>query len=544
METNAVRMRPNLFNQQQPLQLRHYQTAAVDAIWQALAEEDGNPLAVLPTGTGKALVICEFVRRAVQAYPQVRILVMTHSQELVAQNYEEMIGLWPECPAGIHNAGLGSYDIKSQVIFGSIQSMHRKALKFQQVDIVLVDEAQSIPRKADTTWLRFFSEVAQINPFLRVVGLTATDYRLDSGRLTEGKDAMFSRVVFDYSILDAINEGFLCPPISRTMRTQIDTSGVGTRGGEFIAAELDAVASDPATVAAIVDELIENGANRRGWIVFGAGVKHCTMIRDAIRERGYSCEGVFAVTPKPERKAHIENFKAQRIRCLVSVSALAVGFNAKHVDLVGLARPTKSTGLYIQSCGRGTRLFPGKEDCLILDWGGNIRRHGFIDQPNVKAKQEGRGDMPVKTCPVCGADNFIAARECSECGAPFDIEGSKLSVVATSAPLLSTQIKPPEWVGVKDVRYYRNVKTGKPDTLRVTYQSGMLFHSEWVCFDHQGYPRSKAEAWWLKRAAAPVPGSVDEALQRTGELRIPTQIQIRPSGKDGKFIEICNARFD
>ena len=522
------------------LALRHYQEAAVDAIWRGLADHDGNHLAVLPTGTGKALVLCEFVRRALHAYPDTRILVVTHSGELVAQNFAEMIGLWPECPAGIYSAGLNRRDVRAQVCFASIQSIHKKAVALQRVDLIIVDEAQSIPRDADTMWLRFFREVKEINAgHLRVVGLTATAFRLDSGMLHKGKDAIFSRIVYEYSILDAIKEGYLTQPVSRPSATQIDVSCVGTRGGEFIPSQLDAAASDPDTVSAIADELATMGADRRGWIVFGCGIHHCEMLRDAIRERGYSCEGVFATTPNGERRAIIEAFKRQEIRCLVSVSALAVGFNAKHVDLVGLARPTKSAGLYIQACGRGTRLFPGKENVLILDWGGNIARHGPLDCVTVKEKGKGDGSMPVKICPECKAENKIAARECLECGAPFDVTGSRLETKAASKALLSTQ-QQPEWVKVSGASYAKHSKAGKPDSLRVTYMCGFIPHSEWHCFNHTGYARQKAEAWWMKSAGTAIPRDVDDALARKRELMQPTEIRVRPVGR---YVEIVGYRF-
>lgn len=517
----------------QPLELRHYQLAAVDAIWNGLADHAGNHLAVLPTGTGKALVICEFVRRALIQYPGSRILVLTHSKELVEQNFLEMLGLWPECPAGIHSAGLKSRDVHSPVIFGSIQSIHKKAFKLQKVDVVIVDEAQTIPRNAKTMWLTFFADLQTINPHLRIVGLTATAYRLDSGMLHKGEGAMFSRIVYEYGIVDAIKEGYLTQPVSRSSSTQIDTTGVGTRGGEFIPHDLEAVALDPSTVEAIAEEFCRAGANRRGWIMFGVGVKHCTMLRDAIRRRGFSCEGVFAITPAEERDRFIAEFKAQKIRCLVSVNALAVGFNAKHVDLIGLARPTKSTGFYIQACGRGTRLFPDKDTCLILDWGGNIARHGFIDKPNVKTPGKGDGSIPLKVCTNCNAENYIAATVCKECGWPFPVEGSKLAVKAASAPLLSTQMALPEWLPVEQIKYSRHEKAGKPPSMKVTYRSGLNFYSEWVCFEHTGGAKTRAERWWTRRqrSVGSVPRTVDEALQRTGTLLNTTEIQVRQAGQ-------------
>lgn len=524
------------------LALRPYQAEAIDAVWNALGE-GGNPLAVLPTGTGKALCIAELVRRAIAAYPQTRILVVTHSRELVAQNYAEMMGLWPECPAGIYAAGLNRREIKAQVIFGSIQSLHRKAFDLQLVDLVLVDEAQSIPRNAETTWRKFLGDLLTINPYLKVVGWTATHFRLDSGMLHRGEGALFSSIAFEFNIRDAIEQGYLCRPITTSAAAQIDTAGVGTRGGEFIPGQLEAAAMDPQIVAAIAAEIVSYGRDRRGWIVFGCGIAHCKALRDAIRAHGYSCEGIFATTPNGERTAIINAFRRQEIRALVSVNALTVGFNAKHLDLVALSRPTKSAGLYIQAIGRGLRTFPGKDDCLILDMGGNIARFGPIDAIKIKDKIKGEGGtMPTKECPHCEASNPISAQECIECGEAFPPMVRKVDTKASSLAILSDgSIEQPVWANVHSVSYRRHEKPGKTPTLRVDYLCGLARHSAWWCPEHTGFARQKfVQTWQSHGAGIAVPNTVADALANTAALLKPTKILVRPNGK---FSEIVGVSF-
>jgi DNA repair protein RadD len=573
-----------IFRKASGLKLRYYQNEAVDATWNFLSNDTGNGIVVLPTGTGKALFLCELCKRAMEdSGGEARIFVLTHSKELVQQNYEELLGLWPQAPAGVYSAGLNKRDRTSSLIFGSIQSVHRRAYELQKCHLILVDEAQSIPRKDDTTWNKFFSDVRKINGDIRIVGATATDFRLDSGRLTEGKGRVFQKIIYEYSIIEAIEEGFLTAPISMEGRAQIDTSGVHTRAGDFAANELEAVAVDPATVEGIADEMCAAGRDRAGWILFGTGVKHCMMLRAALMRRGVDCEGVFATEPagynadggrRYDRDAFVADFKAKKIKCLVSVNALAVGFNAKHVDLIGMARPTQSVGLYIQIVGRGTRPLyaPGfdletkegrlqaiqlgqKPNTLVLDWGGNIRRHGPVDMPNVKAPSNApkTGDIPTKECRACGYQNYIAARECKECGAPFEMEGAKLSTYAAQGALLTTQMAPLEWIPVGKVSYFTHQKAGKPDSMKATYQVGINFYNEWVNFDHPkgSYPRNKAESWWRMRAthdsvdgsATVPPSNVSEALTRTHELRNPSHIQVRPSGKEAKFFEVVRVKF-
>ena len=372
------------------LELRPYQREAIDTLYDWFRENSGNPLVVIPTAGGKSLIIAQFIREAM-AYPDTRILVITHVKELIAQNYAELIGIWPDAPAGIYSAGLGKRDIGSRIIFGGIQSIHRHAYTLQKVDLVLVDEAHLIPRNADTMYGKFLSQLREINPYVKVVGFTATPYRLDSGRLDRGADAVFQEIAYEANIRDLIDAGYLCPPVSVGALAQIDTTGIKTRAGDFIANALEASAVDPDTVASLADEMVRHGQDRRGWLFFGCGIDHCTLMRDALRERGIVCESIFGETPSAERASIIGRFKRQEIRCLSSMGVLTTGFNARHVDLIGVGRPTQSTGLWVQMVGRGTRLFPGKENCLILDFGGNIARHGPVDRPHPKREPAAGG---------------------------------------------------------------------------------------------------------------------------------------------------------
>lgn len=525
------------------LMLRPYQETALTNLWNWLTENGGNPLIVLPTGSGKSLVIAEWGRLVFDVDPSARILVVTHVKELVEQNYAEVMGLWPEAPAGIYSAGLGRRDAGAKLLFASIQSIHAKAYKLiQKCDMVLVDEAHLIPRSSDTMYGRFLSDLKTINPHMRVVGLTATPFRLDSGRLDKGEDAMFDGIAHETNVKDLIEAGYLCPPRSYRQKAQIDTSGVGTRAGEFIASQLEAAAMDPAVINAIADRICEAGADRRGWLVFGCTVAHCKALAEALRERGYEGDGVFGDTDKRTRARLIGDFKTGRLRFLVSQGVLTTGFNARHVDLVALARPTKSTGLYIQMVGRGTRLSPetGKTDCLVLDFGGNIARHGPFDDPFIPEKVKGAsGPAPFKECPECGLACGTMTAVCPGCGFEFPPPERVVRVAPDEKPILSTE---PEWVTVNHVSYAIHSKPGGQDSLRVEYHCGLTVHREWICFDHTGYARTRAEGWWIRRNRSGIPASVAEAHRRAcaGELPMPSAIMLR---RNGKFDEIVGYQF-
>jgi DNA repair protein RadD len=410
----------------------------------------------------------------------------------------------------------------------------------QQCDLVLIDEAHLIPRSSNTMYRRFLDGLKRLNPAMKVIGLTATPYRLDSGLLHEGKDAIFTDVAFEASVRELIDDGYLASVISKPMATQIDVTGVGTRAGEFIAKELEAAVDKDSITQAAVDEIITFGEDRKSWLVFCAGVDHAHHVRDAIRARGVSCETIVGETASAQREALINDFKACRIRCLTNANVLTTGFNAPGVDLIAMLRPTKSAGLYVQIVGRGCRLAPGKEDCLVLDFAGNIARHGPIDAIKPKRPKAGEdGQAPTKVCPDCHSVVHAAVRECPDCGHIFPPPQVQLDAHASTLDVLSSG--EPQWLPVTAVQYTRHIKPGKPPSMRVDYLSGLSSHSEFVCFEHPGYPRQKAASWWARRAPGlPVPKRVDDALALHTRLRAPAHIAVRPSGR---YTEVVGARF-
>lgn len=519
--------------------LRYYQSAAIQAIYTYFEDHAGNPLICIPTAGGKSLVMASFVEGVLKAWPDQRILIVTHVRELIEQNHAELKRLWPEAPAGIYSAGLKQRDLNARILFAGIQSIHRKVREVGHCDLVLIDEAHLIPRASNTMYRRFLDGLKRQNPLLKVIGFTATPFRLDSGRLHEGKDAIFTDIAFEVSVRELIDAGFLAPLVSKRMATQLDVSGVGTRAGEFIAKELEAAIDQDAITASAVEEILAYGHDRKSWLVFCAGVDHAFHVRDALRAKGIACATIVGDTPGPEREAIIAAFKAGQIRCLTNANVLTTGFNAPGVDLIAMLRPTQSAGLYVQIVGRGCRLAPGKTNCLVLDFAGNIARHGPIDAIRPKRPGKGEGEAPVKDCPACQSIVHASVRTCPDCGHVFPPPTPKLEAKASTLDVVSNP--KPQWIEVSRVSYARHDKPGKPPSLRVDYWSGLTHHSEWVCLEHPGYARQKAVAWWTRRAPGlPVPGKVSEALQYADQLLCPSQIAVRAQGR---YTEVVGVRF-
>jgi DNA repair protein RadD len=524
------------------LELRPYQTAAITAIYKYFGENKGHPIVVIPTAGGKSLVMASFIEGVLKAWPDQRILIVTHVRELIAQNHAEMLGLWPEAPAGVYSAGLGRREADARILFAGIQSIHRRPAEIGFCDLVLVDEAHLIPGDSSTMYRKLIGELAAINPLLKVIGFTATPFRLDSGMLHEGENALFTDIAFEVSVRDLIDKGYLCPLVSKRPNTRLDVTGVGTRGGEYIASELQAAVDKEAITRAAIDEVVSYGADRKSWLLFCSGVDHATHVAEEVRRRGLTCATIFGSTPKEERDAIITAFKNGEIRALASMGVLTTGFNAPAVDLIAMLRPTKSAGLYVQMAGRGTRLAPGKEHCLVLDFAGNVSRHGPIDLVKPKKPGDaGSGEAPVKVCPECDTIVPIAVAECPECGFEFPGREVKIQPTASTLAVISTRSSTSQWVNVSDVTYSRHDKVGGRTSLKVHYRTGLIGYDEWICLEHDGLARRKAEAWWRRRGPMlPMPSRIDDALSLVARLAKPTQILVRLGGR---YPEILDYRF-
>jgi DNA repair protein RadD len=524
------------------LELRPYQRAAIDALFQYWSDKPGSPLIVLPTGAGKSLVLATICKELLENYPDMRILIVTHVRELILGNYKELLTIWPFAPAGIFSAGVGRRDAHAQIVFGGVQTIYNKTEQLGHFDLVAIDEAHLIPRKSDTQYGKLFAGLEAINPDIKRIGLTATDYRLGEGRLTEGDGAMFDDVCFEQPVVDMIEGGYLCRPISKGMATAFDLTGVGKVGGDYNQGKLQAAVDKEDINAAVVDEIVTYGRERRAWLLFCSGVEHAFHMRDEIRSRGYTCEAISGETPTPERDRILGDFKEGKIKALTNNSVLTTGTNLPIIDLVAFCRPTLSAGLYCQMAGRGLRLYPGKENCLFLDFAGVVRKHGPIDAIVPPHMRSGSGDAPVKQCPQdmadvhghygCGSLVHASARQCPDCGYEFPIDTApKISGQAEDVPMLSRGEA--SWRAVTSRRFdFHEGKGDKPPSVKVTYMCGLTAIREWLCPQHQGFAKSKADRWWMQHGGLrPFPKSVLEWLDRQRELLVTDEISVKPDGK-------------
>ncbi len=524
------------------IDLRSYQRDAVNGIWDYWEHTKGNPLVVAPTGSGKSIMIGTFIRETCEAYPDVKIVMATHVKELIAQNYTALLSVWPGANAGIYSAGLGHRNASQQITYCGIQSIHHKSQILGHVDLLIVDEAHLIPRKSETMYGRFIEKLRETNPKMKVVGFTATPYRLDSGRLDEGEGRVFDGVAYNISIPLLIEEGYLAPLSSKDTKTKLKVAGVKRRGGDFVESELQAAVDIDEVNAGAVEEIIARGKERKSWLIFCAGIDHATHVCEELKARGINADTVSGVLKREDRDRIIADFKAGRIRALTNCNILTTGFDHPELDLIGMMRPTLSTGLYVQMLGRGMRPMPDKENCLVLDFAGNVVRHGPVDlisdAVSQKKATDGEGVPPVKVCPVCAAILYAGIHQCPECGHKFPAaEETELEIKASTAPVMAADIEP-EWVKVQKWTFEVHAKHGRTGvkqmtspsvTMRVSYTTAAYsIFSEWICFEHKGFALRKAQKWWIARGGQlPIPKTIAEGIKRKPELTMPVGLLMK-----------------
>jgi DNA repair protein RadD len=519
------------------LLLRPYQEAAKAAVYHHLRTHDDNPCGVIPTAGGKTPVIASLCKDAVGLWGG-RVLILAHVKELLEQTTDKLTKVCPEVRFGVYSAGLGRRDTTHPVIVAGIQTVYKRACELDTFDLVVIDEAHMIPLEGDGMYRQFLADARTVNPNLRVIGLTATPFRLKTGPICVPADegGVLNAVCFEVGVRELIRDGYLCPLVSKAGQAQVDTAVLHVRGGEFVSGEAEELMDQEMLVQAACGEIIEHTRERHACLIFATGVQHGRHIVQVLEEKhNITCGFVCGETPAGERDEVLGHFRGGELKYLCNVNVLTTGFDAPNIDCVALLRPTMSPGLYYQMVGRGFRLHPGKDSCLVLDFGGNVLRHGPVDQ--IRMAEEGRpgsGKAPAKECPDCHAVIAAGYAHCPECGYEFaPPERRRHEPKASEAGILSTKVTTTRYA-VRDVLYSVRKKRGAgddaPRSMRVDYKVGWnKYKSEWICFEHDGYARQKAIAWWKRRSSDPVPDTAHDAvvIANHGGLAVATSITVR-----------------
>lgn len=304
--------------------LREYQQRSIDQLYEWMRSNQGHPCLELPTGSGKSWVIAALCKSALESWPETRILMLTHVKELIEQNAEKMRLHWPNAPLGIYSAGMGKRELGHPITFGSVQSLRGRADLLGRQDLVVIDECHLLNNEEQGTYRQLIADLMEENSYLRVIGLTATPYRLGQGLITDGDDALFSDIITPTSIEELIFHGHLAPLRSKVTGLKYDTSQVKKRGGEFAEGDLARAVDTEGQNDEVVREIISIAGDRKAWLLFCTGVAHSLHMRDILREYGVEAETITGDTPKAQREEIIRRFKAGEIRALTNANVLCL----------------------------------------------------------------------------------------------------------------------------------------------------------------------------------------------------------------------------
>lgn len=529
------------------IELRYYQKEALNAIWDYYNNGNtGNILIGLPTGTGKSMLPAAFIQGIMRQWPSTRFLMVTHVKELIQQNADELTQLWANAPLGIYSAGLKQKDTAHPIIFGGVQSMIKHPDWFGHRDIAFVDEAHLISGDDSSRYQTFFAFMKLINPKLKIIGMSATLYRMGMGMITE--NGLFTDVIYDKTNLDGFNElldaGFMSPLIPQRTKIELDVSNVGVVQGEFVSTQLQGAVDKAEITFKALQEAIHYGKDRRSWLIFASGIEHAEHIAEQLGAFGVECAPVHSKRPSDYNDAAIKAFKSNELRAIVNYGKLTTGFNHPPIDLILMLRPTLSVPLWVQMLGRGTRPAEGKQNCLVLDFARNTPRLGPINDPRIPNKKGNKeGELPVKICETCGAYNHISAKLCCQCAEPFTFQQKLVSKSGTDELIRAAAHEPLpqiESFNVINAVYAKHGSKSGKDTLKTTYYTTGLAFTEYVCLEHNGMAGKIARDWWRKRSPLEPPATIDEALNHISNLRCPRFIRVHVNKR---YAEIVGTEF-
>lgn len=515
---------------------RQYQEDTVDALLRDI--DDYNPLVAVPTGAGKTVIMGKFIYKYLDRHPTKNILVVSHTQDILEQDHAALQNFFPGIEIGLYSAGLKSRTVKKITVAG-IQSIYRRKhkVKFKDFDVVMIDEAHTIPPKKKSMYQQFLSYVNA-----KVAGMSATIFRRGQGYIYGNEDEIFNKLSHDLTSVKNFNklieDGYLSPLISKKTFLEMNTKGVKTTAGDFNAKALDEKFNREEITKKAVKEAIEFGQhNYKSWLIFAINIEHADRICELLNESGIKSRALHSKTN--EFRAEIkEQFINQEFRALVSVGMITTGFDAPNVDLIILLRPTKSAVLHVQMIGRGLRIcdWSGKTHCLILDFAGNTKRLGPVNDvliPQKKGKGK-KGVAPTKSCPDCMCIWPTVTKVCKTCGHEFKFKEKIQKNAGEEKILRETKIYHEDWLKVRGIEYKIHNKIGKPDSLKVMYHCGINRITEYVCLEHDKWAGTKAKNWVQHRwigSDYQKPKTIIDLYNYQKLLKIPKKILVRSGSK-------------
>lgn len=517
--------------------LRHYQQDAVDSAKNWIKYERKPAILVLPTGAGKSIIIAKISEWCKENNK--RVCVVAHRQELLVQNGNKI-----NTNFTFFSAGIGECDAESDIVMAGIQSIYNK--DFTAFDVIIADECHRLANNIDMGQYWHFIKKS---PNAILLGLTATPYRLQGGKLSWGE------IIYNIPHKQLEDEGYLCR-ITNKIKASLDLTNIKLVAGEYNEAMLAEYMSDPALIDAAVKNIMAYGEDRHSILIFTVTVAHGKLLEEAMQRNGLQSFMVSGGTPQAEREQAVKDFKDRKLKHLINCQIYIEGFDAPNVDMLVCLRPTKSKSLWEQMLGRGVRLFDDKENCLLIDMAGNLEEHGGIGTPFFEKSKKEQDKPKGKICPSCESFVTPTTRQCPDCSFHFPEPEKKQASHEYDADFKSgTVFNPLVTYNVQGVIYRQHIKqkTGSI-SLRVDYvvpevKYGVI--SEWIGTTHEDakkkeWMQGKLKAFFKKRGydlPSPVDSyAMDDLISIANrELEKPSKITVDNSKQ---FPEIRNYSFE
>jgi len=402
------------------MQLRPYQQEAINALMNFYNKgHEVTGLCVLPTASGKTIIFAEFIRQLLFIKPELRVLLLAHTQEIVQQNEDKLKQVWPGVEVGVFCSGLNRKEIK-QITSASRDSITNEIGEYPEWDLVTVDEAHLIPPAQTARYQYILDTISLHGKEPIVIGFTATPFRMFSGEIFgKNKSKLFKKLIYKKRIDELVGTGYLCPvrAVVPNLNAIADLSKVRTSKNDFVQKDLEQVTAIEPLVKSIVHDWLDKTSAKLPTVFYASSVAQGIMFEHALSVLGFDYPLITAQTHKQDRASYLSDFNSGKLDGLINVATLTTGWDAPRLACIVNARPTMSTGLFLQIVGRGLRLHPSKSETILLDYGKNLERFGMIER--VKPVLEDRkhhdeADL-VTSCKVCNTVVSVYELECLFC---------------------------------------------------------------------------------------------------------------------------------
>ena len=558
------------------MELRNYQKKAMNKALCWFDKETSYPLIVLPTGAGKTVVFVSMIRDLYLQDPSKRFLILAHRQELITQAKDKLLSVWPNAPVGILAASLKEFDSTAPIVIASRDTLASKTRleKSLPFDYIIIDEAHHVGTEKRSRYRKIIDHFEEIG-CPKIMGVTATPYRMGQGYIYGMGDHVFGGVAHRAPITELIKDGYLCRLSAYKVADDaiIDASQARLKfkNGDYRESDLEKLAMVDQTILAIVNDWIDKAytKGRTSTVFFCVSVEHAHKMNRYLLDHGIKSACVTGETPTDEREEILQLFEEGKINALCNVAVLTEGWDAPRTDCIALLRPTKSLGLYVQICGRGMRPWgEEKENCMLLDYGGNMLRHGCIDvarpERNKRDEELGNEKPKIWICDECLAVNDMDYKKCIECDAskpapppPLQIvesvketEASETTIAAQGSVLsdemageapVRERSEPVEWV-----RAEKAVSKNGNNYLKIMFKSKENYwpYSTALMINMRGKPAEIArKKWRIMSKNQPYPNDIDVAVNAVNVYGLFKEIKRVNVRKEGKYWNVIGVGF-